>query len=275
MELNYKLNFSPTSWVSNEWKEFWFPRRISSLSLSGRSFYRLILTELNTLKMWPALEIYPSSPRVLTTQTVSPWLCHKARTIAASSTCATPGRRGRGPSGAARGTLTVLCCQRRRAAQARTGPASHITTGDQSGETVTSVWPHIDLMTSVLASVSATQSCSTALNTRTALRICAVWRVTAVRGHTSRPSGTFLWWLVTRTVGWIICARYLVVTMRKYYHLVSCQDLLIGDACCYDLSNPGSGEVGYKCCDHESRVIPPSSRISSQEISQVTEFDIL
>ena len=47
------------------------------------------------------------------------------------------------------------------------------------------------------------------------------------------------------------------------------QDLLIGDACCYDLSNPGSGEVGYKCCDHASRVIPPSSLISSQEVSQV------
>ena len=52
------------------------------------------------------------------------------------------------------------------------------------------------------------------------------------------------------------------------------QDLLIGDACCYDLSNPGSGEIGYKCCDHESRVIAPSSLISSQEISQVQSHEV-
>ena len=55
-----------------------------------------------------------------------------------------------------------------------------------------------------------------------------------------------------------------------YYKLpIHPQDLLIGDACCYDLSNPGSGQIGYKCCDHESRVIAPSSLISDQEISQV------
>ena len=77
---------------------------------------------------------------------------------------------------------------------------------------------------------------------------------------------------MTRTVDWTTCARYVPVDQERSHLSFNAdihQDLLIGDACCYDLSNPGSGEIGYKCCDHGSRVIPPSSLISSQEISQV------
>ena len=47
------------------------------------------------------------------------------------------------------------------------------------------------------------------------------------------------------------------------------QDLLLGEQCCYDVSDPSSGIIGRKCCDHSDGVIAPNPEISIENIKKV------
>ena len=66
------------------------------------------------------------------------------------------------------------------------------------------------------------------------------------------------------------------------YKRLLCQDLLLGDSCCFDfsgeLSSTGSVDWEMRCCHQEEEgvpVIPPREDVGEEEIIKVTSVNIL
>merc|ERR1719348_515652 len=76
--------------------------------------------------------------------------------------------------------------------------------------------------------------------------------------------------------------RYLVAMGKMQCNDDSfCRDLLLGDLCCYDVSNPyhswqrgnATNNLSRKCCqnDHDAPVIPPSDSVEHASLQMIDE----